>query len=57
MIYFDHTTKLRLLEQFHQSLKESGYLIIGFYDALIPLIDNKKFEIADIQAKIFRKIA
>ncbi len=56
MIYFDHTTKLRLLDQFHQSLNEGGYFIIGFYDALMPLIDHKKFEIVDINAKIFRKI-
>ncbi len=56
MIYFDTTTKLRLLEQFHQCLNEGGFFIIGFYDALVPLIDNKMFEIYNIEAKIFRKV-
>ena len=56
MIYFDHSSKLRLLQQFYDHLHEGGYLVIGFYDALIPLIDKKKFRIADLDAKIFQKI-
>jgi chemotaxis protein methyltransferase CheR len=57
MIYFDATAKLRLLEQFHQCLNEGGFFIIGFYDALLPMIDHDKFEVYDIHAKIFRKIS
>jgi chemotaxis protein methyltransferase CheR len=57
MIYFDNTAKLKLLDQFHQCLNDGGFFIIGFYDALLPLIDHKKFEIFDINAKIFRKIS
>ena len=56
MIYFDHKSKVRLLDEFHDHLHEGGYLIIGFYDALIPLIDKSKFSIADLDAKIFQKI-
>jgi chemotaxis protein methyltransferase CheR len=57
MIYFDTTAKMKLLEQFHQCLNEGGLFIIGFYDALLPLIDHQKFEVYDINAKIFRKIS
>jgi chemotaxis protein methyltransferase CheR len=56
MIYFDVTTKKRLLEQFYDCLNPGGYFIIGFYDALVPLIDEEKFEFFDLNAKIFRKI-
>jgi chemotaxis protein methyltransferase CheR len=55
MIYFDMAAKLKLLEVFYQCLNEGGLLIIGFYDALLPLMDHKKFEIYDLNAKIFRK--
>lgn len=57
MIYFDTTTKLRLLEQFHECLNPGGYFIIGFYDALVPLINEEKFEFYDLNAKIFRKLS
>lgn len=56
MIYFDNRTKVNLFEKFHQSLKVGGLLIIGFYDAVLPLIDETKFKILDIDAKIFQKI-
>ncbi len=56
MIYFDQKSKVRLLQQFHEHLYEGGYLIIGFYDALVPLIDREKYQIADLDAKVFRKI-
>ena len=56
MIYFDNKTKLGLFEKFHQSLKPGGLLIIGFYDAVLPLIDETKFKILDIDTKVFQKI-
>ncbi len=56
MIYFDNKTKLILFDKFHRSLKPGGLLIIGFYDAVLPLIDETKFKILDIDAKIFQKI-
>lgn len=56
MIYFDHESKVRLLEQFREHLHEGGYLIIGFYDALVPLINKEKYQFTNINAKIFQKI-
>ena len=56
MIYFDTTTKLRLLQQFYDCLNPGGYFIIGFYDALVPLMDESKFDFFDLNAKIFKKI-
>ena len=56
MIYFDQPTKARLLDQFSEHLNEGGYLITGFFDALIPLIDKKKYRIANIGAKVFQKM-
>ena len=56
MIYFDHPSKVRLLQQFYEHLHEGGYLIIGFYDALIPLMDKKQYQIKNLDAKVFQKI-
>ncbi|MEJ7643186.1 MAG: protein-glutamate O-methyltransferase CheR [Chryseolinea sp.] len=56
MIYFDNGAKRKLFEKFHQSLTKNGLLIIGFYDAVLPLVDEKKFKIYDLDAKIFQKI-
>jgi chemotaxis protein methyltransferase CheR len=55
MIYFDNAAKLKLFEKFYHSLNDNGLLIIGFYDAVLPLIDEKKFQILDLDAKIFQK--
>jgi chemotaxis protein methyltransferase CheR len=56
MIYFDHASKVRLLDQFHEYLNEGGYLVIGFYDSLVPLIDKTKYRIANLETKVFQKI-
>ena len=56
MIYFDETTKLRLIEQFHTSLNEGGYLVIGFYDSLMSMAYKERFDFIDKKAKLFRKI-
>ncbi len=56
MIYFDTNAKVKLFEKFYQSLNPGGLLIIGFYDAVLPLLDDKKFRIMDMDAKIFQKV-
>ncbi len=56
MIYFDNNAKRKLFEKFHQSLNPGGIFIIGFYDAVLPLVDETKFKIMDMDAKIFQKI-
>jgi chemotaxis protein methyltransferase CheR len=55
MIYFDSEAKRKLFDKFHASLNEGGLLVIGFYDAVLPMIDNTKYEVLDMDAKIFRK--
>ena len=55
MIYFDNIAKLKLLEKFHVVLNPGGYFIIGFFDTMSHLMDNKKFELVDEEAKIFKK--
>ncbi len=55
MIYFDTTAKLKLLEKFYQALNPGGYFIIGFFDTMGYLMDNKQFELIDEEAKIFQK--
>jgi chemotaxis protein methyltransferase CheR len=57
MIYFDTTAKYKLLEKFYTSLNPGGCLIIGFFDTMNHLIDERKFDLADEEAKIFRKVA
>ena len=56
MIYFDDQAKLNLFDHFHASLKPGGIFIIGFYDAVLPIVNPEKFQILDMDAKIFSKI-
>ncbi len=56
MIYFDNNAKLKLFEKFHGSLNPGGLFVIGFYDAVLPLVDETKFRVMDIESKIFQKI-
>lgn len=56
MIYFDNEAKRKLFEKFHNSLNPGGLFIIGFYDAVLPLVDPTKFIVLDMDAKIFRKV-
>ena len=56
MIYFDNNAKLKLFEKFYDSLNPGGLFIIGFYDAILPLVDATKFKVLDMDAKIFQKI-
>lgn len=57
MIYFDNATKRRLLRTFYDCLAEGGFLIIGFYDTLFPLIDQDQFRFYDLPAKVLRKVS
>lgn len=56
MIYFDNNAKLKLFEKFHQALNPGGLFIIGFYDAVLPMVDATKFAVLDMDAKIFKRI-
>lgn len=56
MIYFDNGAKKKLFEKFHKSLNKDGLLIIGFYDAVVQLIDHSMFKMIDVDAKIFQKV-
>jgi chemotaxis protein methyltransferase CheR len=56
MIYFDNEAKRKLFNKFYDSLYPGGLFIIGFYDAVLPMIDEKKFKVLDSDAKIFQKI-
>lgn len=56
MIYFDNNAKLKLFDKFHECLNPGGLFIIGFYDAVLPLVDPNKFKVLDMDAKIFQKV-
>ncbi len=53
MIYFDTSAKSKLLEKFYNALKPGGYLIIGFYDTMLPVINQAHLTLVDEDAKIF----
>jgi chemotaxis protein methyltransferase CheR len=55
MIYFDSIAKVKMLDKFYEALNPGGLFIIGFFDTMNYLIDNKKFELVDEEAKIFIK--
>ncbi|MEQ8471621.1 MAG: protein-glutamate O-methyltransferase CheR [Marinoscillum sp.] len=54
MIYFDDQLKLKVLNLIHQSLKEDGYLVIGYYD-IMPEVGKALFKVEDIKTRIYRK--
>jgi chemotaxis protein methyltransferase CheR len=56
MIYFDNNAKRKLFEKFYNALNPGGLLVIGFYDAVLPLVDESKFKVLDMNAKIYQKI-
>jgi chemotaxis protein methyltransferase CheR len=56
MIYFDNGAKTKLFKKFHDSLNPGGLFIIGFYDAVMHLIDDKMFQVMDADAKVFVKV-
>jgi chemotaxis protein methyltransferase CheR len=56
MIYFDNAAKQKLFTKFYDSLNPGGLFIIGFYDAVLPMIDAAKFKVIDMDAKIFQKV-
>ncbi len=55
MIYFDNGAKKMLFEKFYEALNPGGLLVIGFYDAVLPIADSTKFKVLDMNAKIFVK--
>ncbi len=55
MIYFDDTLKHRVLDLLYSSLKDDGYLIIGYYD-IMPEYGKTKFGIYDVKTRIYRKL-
>ncbi|MEO1254160.1 MAG: protein-glutamate O-methyltransferase CheR [Bacteroidota bacterium] len=55
MIYFDDTLKQRVLDLLYNSLKDDGYLIIGYYD-IMPDYGKTKFKIYDVKTRIYRKL-
>jgi len=56
MIYFDQQAKQKVLRKFYDALKPGGYLIIGFYDTMMALMDETMFRLANAEAKIFQRI-
>ena len=56
MIYFDSGARKSLLQKFYDSLHPGGYFIIGFYDTILPMVDQKLFKLVDEEAKIFQKV-
>ncbi|MEQ9302656.1 MAG: CheR family methyltransferase, partial [Marinoscillum sp.] len=54
MIYFDDQLKIKVLNLIHQSLKEDGYVIIGYYD-IMPEAGKALFKVEDIKTRINRK--
>lgn len=55
MIYFDEVLKMKVLRLFHNALKDDGYFIIGYYDAL-PKDYKQFFDLQDPATRVFRKL-
>jgi chemotaxis protein methyltransferase CheR len=56
MIYFDNAAKVKLFKKFYQSLNPGGLFIIGFYDSVMHLMDERNFKVLDADSKIFVKV-
>lgn len=57
MIYFDNDAKRALLQKFYDCLNPGGYFVIGFFDTMLSMIDEKLFKLVDADAKIFQKVS
>ncbi len=55
MIYFDDILKLKVLQLFYDSLKDDGFLIIGYYD-MLPKESKALFKVYDSKTRIYTKI-
>ena len=56
MIYFDRAAKQLVLDKLYHNLKPGGFLVIGFFDALVPMIDKERFAFYNLDNKMFRKM-
>jgi chemotaxis protein methyltransferase CheR len=56
MIYFDTAAKVALMEKFYSVLKPGGLFIVGFFDAINPLVDTNKFAFRDADAKVYQAL-
>ena len=54
MIYFDEKLKAQVLKLLESSLKDGGFLIIGYYD-IMPDTGKKIFDLFDVRTRIYRK--
>jgi chemotaxis protein methyltransferase CheR len=54
MIYFDDKLKKRVLDMLYNSLKDGGYLIIGYYD-IMPDYGKTLFDLYDVKTRIYKK--
>jgi len=54
-VMIDFAVKCALPEKFYAALKPGDYFMIGYYDTMLPIIKQHKFELVDEEAKIFKK--
>lgn len=54
MIYFDDILKKKVLQLLHDSLKDNGFLIIGYYD-IMPEFGKTIFATYDVKTRIYQK--
>lgn len=57
MIYFNKELQDRVVRLFYDSLPRLGFLALGLKESLLFSADRNKFEVANKQQKIFKKIA
>lgn len=55
LIYFDERLKMATLKKMYNSLREGGFLVVGFYDTM-PIESRTLFTSDHIEAKIYRKV-
>lgn len=55
MIYFDQRSKERLIDRFYDHLNPNGYLILGYYDSLLPQEQKSRFNSELANFRVFKK--
>jgi chemotaxis protein methyltransferase CheR len=55
LIYFDTQLKEEMLNKFYNALKPDGFLVVGYFDALLPVINKDHWHFYNLGAKIFQK--
>ncbi|MEN7550134.1 protein-glutamate O-methyltransferase CheR [Rapidithrix thailandica] len=55
LIYFDKVTQINIVNRLHDTLESEGFVVMGYFDSVMPIIRDIQLNIYDLNMKIFNK--